>query len=319
MSYQPDIAVLIPCYNEGAAIAPVVAAFRRSLPAARIYVYDNNSSDDTQAQARAVGAIVRSESRQGKGNVVCRMFADIDADVYVLVDGDGTYDAAQAPQLVAKLLSGPFDMVNGRRVETAQKNYRPGHRLGNALLTGLVAAVFSRQFTDMLSGFKLFSRRYVKSFPAQSQGFEIETQLTVHALQMGMAVAEVDTLYIDRMEGSTSKLSTWKDGFRILKTIVRLVKNERPFEFFGGIAALLALAAAVLFSPILVGYLQTGLVPRFPTLIVATGLGISALLSLLTGLLLEAVTLAKRETRRLSYLAIPAFYGEQALKQERSQ
>jgi glycosyltransferase involved in cell wall biosynthesis len=307
MTIEPKIAVMIPCYNGGAAIASVVNGFKQSLPTARIYVYDNNSSDDTIERARAAGAVVRTETRQGKGNVVCRMFADIDADVYVMADGDGTYDATQARQLVDKLLSGPYDMVNGRRVETAKKNYRPGHRLGNAVLTGLVGVLFKRQFDDMLSGYKLFSRRYVKSFPAQSRGFEIETELTVHALQMGMAVAEVDTLYSDRMEGSTSKLNTWRDGFRILRTIVRLMKNERPFEFFGAIGAALALIVAILFGPILFNYLQTGLVPRFPTLILITGIGVCSALSVLGGVLLEAVTISKREMRRLRYLSIPVF------------
>lgn len=307
MTIEPKIAVMIPCYNEGAAIASVVNGFRQSLPTARIYVYDNNSSDDTIEQARAAGAIVRTETRQGKGNVVCRMFADIEADVYVMADGDGTYDATKARQLVDKLLSGPYDMVNGRRVETAKRNYRPGHRLGNAVLTGLVGVLFKRQFDDMLSGYKLFSRRYVKSFPAQSQGFEIETELTVHALQMGMAVAEVDTLYSDRMEGSISKLNTWRDGFRILNTIVRLMRNERPFEFFSAIGAAFALLAAGLFGPILVDYLQTGLVPRFPTLILITGVGVCAALSVLSGVLLEAVTTSRREIRRLRYLSIPVF------------
>ncbi len=307
MSTEPRIAVMIPCYNEGAAISSVVEGFSRALPMARIYVYDNNSSDDTIERARIAGAYVRTETRQGKGNVVCRMFSDIDADVYVMADGDGTYDSAQAPQLVDTLLSGPYDMVNGRRMETAKKNYRPGHRIGNAVLTGLVGILFKRQFSDMLSGYKLFSRRDVKSFPAQSKGFEIETELTVHALQMGMAVAEVDTPYSDRAEGTSSKLNTWRDGFRILKTIVRLVKNERPFEFFGMVGAALILIAAVLFGPILVGYLQTGLVPRFPTLILITGMGICAVLSFFAGMLLEAVTRSRQEVRRLAYLSIPVF------------
>ncbi len=306
MTNEIKIAVLIPCHNEGVAIASVVKGFKQSLPSARIYVYDNNSSDDTIAQARSAGAIVRAEARQGKGNVVCRMFADINADVYVMADGDGTYDATQARQLVDTLLSGPYDMVNGRRIETAKKNYRTGHRLGNAVLTGLVALLFQRQFSDMLSGYKLFSRRFVKSFPTQSRGFEIETELTVHALQMGMAVAEIDTLYINRMEGSASKLNTWRDGLRILKAIVRLMKNERPFEFFGGIGAVFALIAAILFGPIWSSYLQTGLVPRFPTVILITGICVCAVLSLLTGVILEAVTISKQEMRRLQYLSIPA-------------
>jgi len=307
MTIEPKIAVMIPCYNEGSAVASVVNGFRQSLPTARIYVYDNNSSDDTIDQARAAGAIVRTETRQGKGNVVCRMLADIEADVYIMVDGDATYDASQARHLVDKLLSGPYDMVNGRRVETAKKNYRLGHRLGNVALTGLVGLLFRRQFDDMLSGYKLFSRRYVKSFPAQSQGFEIETELTVHALQMGMAVAEVDTLYSDRMQDSISKLNTWRDGFRILRTIVRLMKNERPFEFFGAIGATLGMISSILFGPILFNYLQTGLVPRFPTLILITGMGVCSALSVLSGVLLEAMAISKLEMRRLRYLSIPVF------------
>jgi len=307
MMNEPKIAVLIPCYNEGMAIASVVQGFRRVLPLACVYVYDNNSTDDTIDQARAAGACVRTEPRQGKGSVVCRMFADVDADVYIMADGDGTYDSSQAPQLVDQLLKGPFDMVNGRRMETAKKNYRPGHRFGNSILTGLVGILFKRQFSDMLSGYKLFSRRYVKSFPAQSHGFEIETELTVHALQMGMAVAEVDTLYSDRVEGTISKLNTYRDGFRILWTIIRLIKNERPFEFFGLICVALTTFAVILVSPIIVGYLQTGLVPRFPTLILIIGIGICAALSLLCGILLEAVTLSRQEVRRLRYLSIPVF------------
>jgi len=249
---------------------------------------------------------VRTEKKQGKGNVVCRMFADIEADVYVLVDGDGTYDASQARQMVNKLLSGPYDMINGKRLETGTGNYRAGHRFGNAVLTALVGFIFWREFSDMLSGYKVFSRRYVKSFPALSNGFEIETQLTVHALQMRMAVAEVDTLYGSRPEGSVSKLSTWRDGFRILRTILRLLKNERPLEFFSSIGAAFGSTAAILFWPILVAYLETGLVLRFPTLIILTALAICAVLSVLSGIFLEAVTLAKHETRRLHYLSIPA-------------
>jgi glycosyltransferase involved in cell wall biosynthesis len=310
MMTEPTVAVLIPCFNEGAAIASVVQGFKCTLPTAVIYVYDNNSTDDTVDQALAAGAHVRTEMRQGKGNVISRMFADIDADVYVMVDGDGTYDSSQAQQLVDKLLSGPYDMINGRRIATGKENYRPGHKFGNVVLTGLVGVLFKSQFSDMLSGYKLFSRRFVKSFPVQSQGFEIETELTVHALQMGMAVAEIDTLYSDRVAGTVSKLNTWRDGLLILRTIIKLMKNERPFEFFGLISAFLALIAAVFFGPILLDYLRTGLVPRFPTLILITGTGICAVLSLLSGVLLEATTLSRREARRLRYLSIPIFEGK---------
>ncbi len=305
MSNNVDIAVLIPCYNEAMAIADVVRAFKRELPEAKIYVYDNNSTDGTADCAAQAGAIVRTERMQGKGNVVCRMFADIEADVYVMVDGDGTYDAAFARPLIQKLLSNPCDMVNGKRVETEVENYRPGHRMGNALLTGMVRHIFNRGFTDMLSGYKVFSRRYVKSFPALSQGFEIETQLTVHALDMRMAVAEIDTPYGNRPEGSTSKLNTWRDGWRILLTIVRLMKNERPLEFFCGLGVLLAIFSTILFWPIAVAYIETGLVLRVPSLVVITGLMVCSILSILTGVILDAVALSKHEIRRLNYLAIP--------------
>ncbi len=306
MSAAHAIAVLIPCYNEAVAIESVVSEFRRALPEAKIYVYDNNSSDSTVEKARRAGAIVRHERMQGKGHVVCRMFADVEADVYLLVDGDGTYDASMARKLVDALLSGPYDMINGRRVETGTGNYRPGHRLGNRILTGLVKRLFHQGFNDMLSGYKAFSRRYVKSFPALSQGFEIETELTVHALNMKMAVREMDTPYGSRMEGSASKLNTWRDGWRILKTIVRLLKDERPMPFFGGIAAFLLLVALLLFVPIALDYLETGLVLRFPTLIVLTGLAVAAVISFITGLILDSVSMQKNETRRLIYLSIPA-------------
>jgi glycosyltransferase involved in cell wall biosynthesis len=295
MTSSLEIAVLIPCYNEAVAIASVVNAFNEALPEAKIYVYDNNSQDDTALQARAAGAIVRTERMQGKGNVVCRMFADIEADIYVLVDGDGTYDASRARFMINTMLSGNHDMVNGKRVESGTENYRPGHRFGNAVLTAMVRHIFSRGFTDMLSGYKIFSKRYVKSFPALSSGFEIETQLTVHALDMKMSVAEVDTTYGSRPEGSVSKLNTWRDGMRILLTIIRLMKNERPLEFFSGIGAILGLVA----------YTQTGLVLRIPTLIVVTGLALCAVLSVFSGIILDAVTLAKHEKRRLHYLSIP--------------
>ena len=317
MKTNVEIAVLIPCYNEAVSIGSVVNAFHKELPEAKIYVYDNNSRDDTAGQAMAAGAIVRTEKMQGKGNVVCRMFADIEADIYILVDGDGTYDASQARQMINTMLSGPYDMINGKRVETGAENYRAGHRLGNAVLTGMVRHIFSRGFTDMLSGYKVFSRRYVKSFPALSSGFEIETQLTVHALDMKMAVAEVDTAYGSRPEGSTSKLNTWRDGIRILITILRLMKNERPFELFGAIGVVLGLVAAVMFWPIFVAYTKTGLVLRIPTLIVVTGLASCAVLSIVSGIILDAVTLAKHEKRRLHYLSIPALQTHQGGPQTR--
>ena len=297
------IAVLLPCYDEEAAIAQTVAAFAGALPGATVYVYDNNSSDATTDVARGAGAVVRVERLQGKGHVVRRMFADIDADVYVLADGDATYDAAAAPELVARLLDEQLDMVVGARRSEVEAAYRRGHRLGNRILTGTLASVFGRSFTDILSGYRVFSRRFVKSFPVLSSGFEIETEISVHALEMRMPTAEVVTAYAARPEGSVSKLSTYRDGWRILRTIAMLARFERPLAFFGGVAGLLALAAIALAIPLAVTYLDTGLVPRFPTAILATGLMILASLSFFAGLILDTVVRGRREMRRLAYLA----------------
>lgn len=306
-STKPAIAVLLPCYNEEAAIGQVVRDFRQTLPHAAIYVYDNNSSDRTVEVARAAGAIVRTERLQGKGNVVRRMFADIEADVYVLVDGDDTYHAPSAPQLIQLLITEQLDMVNGARVTEIKAAYRPGHRLGNKLLTGMVAYVFGDRIGDMLSGYRIFSRRFVKSFPALASGFEIETELTVHALELRMPIQEAPTPYRDRPEGSVSKLSTYKDGFRILWMIGKLVRDERPLLFFGTAALLLVLLALALATPIFLTYAQTGLVPRFPTAILATGLVLLASLSFSCGLILDTVTRGRRELKRLHYLALPLF------------
>jgi glycosyltransferase involved in cell wall biosynthesis len=300
------IAVLAPCMNEEAAIAQVVHNFRAALPDAAIYVYDNNSTDKTREVARAAGAIVRSEPLQGKGHVVRRMFSDIEADVYVLVDGDDTYDAASSPAMISKLVDEQLDMVNGARKEQNVGAYRPGHRFGNALLTGMVAFIFGDRFADLLSGYRVFSRRYVKSFPALSTGFEIETELTVHALELKMPVAEVETPYKDRPAGSTSKLKTYRDGFRILRTIFNLMKGERPLLFFSGAFAILLLLALILIYPIIVTFHQTGLVPRFPTAILSSALTLLAFLCLFAGLILDMVTHARRELKRLRYLEIPA-------------
>lgn len=297
-----SIAVLVPCYNEEEAIAQVVRDFRRSLPTAQIYVYDNNSSDNTVAIARAAGAIVRSEPQQGKGHVVRRMFSDIDADVYVLVDGDATYEAAAAPRLVEALIAGSLDMVNGRRVEKSTAAYRTGHRFGNRLLTGLVTTIFGQRTQDMLSGYRAFSKRFVKSFPALSQGFEVETELTIHALELDMPITDLDTDYIDRPEGSESKLNTVRDGFRILRMIIVLVKEERPLQLFTIVGAIFALTASVIIYPIIIEFLDTGLVPRFPTAILSASLMIVSLLSFVSGLILETVTLGRREHKRLAYL-----------------
>jgi glycosyltransferase involved in cell wall biosynthesis len=297
-----DIAVLVPCFNESAAIAKVVADFRGALPSATVYVYDNNSTDDTQAIAAAAGAEVRRETRRGKGNVVRRMFQDIEADIYVMVDGDDTYDAAIAPRLVARLVDDNLDMVVGKRVETHQAAYRAGHRLGNRVLTGLVRRLFGAQIDDMLSGYRVFSRRFVKSFPSFSREFEIETELTVHAMQMRMAVAEIATGYKERPPGSTSKLRTFRDGWRILLAITNLVRNERPLLFFSLVGLVVALVAVILAVPVLLEYLDTGAVRRFPTAILCTGLGVVAVVCIATGLILDLVAHVRREAKRLVYL-----------------
>jgi Glycosyl transferase family 2 len=300
------VAVLVPCYNEEAAIQTVVRDFRAALPAATIYVYDNNSSDRTIEMAITAGAIVRAEPRQGKGNVVRRMFADIDADVYVLVDGDDTYHAGSVAMLVKMLIDHQLDMVNAARVTEIQKAYRPGHRLGNQLLTGIVAHIFGNYFCDMLSGYKVFSRRFVKSFPALTTGFEIETEMTVHALQLRMPISEVPVPYKDRPTGSISKLRTFRDGFRILRTILVLIKEERPLQFFCSTFILLALVSTILALPIASEYLKTGLVPRLPTAVLSTGTMLLAFLSLTCGLILDTVTLGRREMKRMHYLTISA-------------
>jgi hypothetical protein len=297
------IAVLVPCYNEEAAIARVVADFRANLPDAVIYVYDNNSTDRTVEVARAAGAVVRTETRQGKGYVVRRMFSDVDADVYVLVDGDATYDAPSARLLVARLVEGGLDMVVGARRDQEQAAYRFGHRFGNRMLTGFVAQVFGATFEDLLSGYRVFSRRFVKSFPGLSGGFEIETELTVHALNLELPVDEIETPYFARPEGSVSKLSTWRDGLRILRTIVRLYRAERPLPFFCGIGLTLAVASIALAIPIIITYVEQGVVPRFPTAVLSTGLMILACLAVACGIVLDTVTRGRREMKMLAYLA----------------
>ncbi|MBX3162399.1 MAG: glycosyltransferase [Deltaproteobacteria bacterium] len=301
-----EVAVLVPCFNEEAAIDKVVRDFRAALPTATIYVYDNNSSDDTSGVAARAGAEVRRELMRGKGNVVRRMFQDIEADVYVMVDGDDTYEAAVAPALVEKLVAENLDMVVGRRVETHQAAYRAGHRLGNRVLTGLVGWLFGARIADMLSGYRVFSRRFVKSFPSSSREFEIETELTVHAMQMRMAVAEIATSYKERPPGSTSKLRTFRDGWRILMTITNLMRNERPLLFFSLIGMALVALALILGIPVMVTYLDTGLVPRFPTAILCSALVVIAVLCVATGLILDLVAHVRREAKRLVYLQHPA-------------
>ena len=305
------IAVLVPCYNEEAAIATVVHDFRASLPAATIYVYDNNSKDGTVTRAREAGAMVRTETRQGKGNVVRRMFADIEADVYVLVDGDDTYDASAAPALIAKLVEDGLDIVSGQRIATGQSAYRPGHVLGNRMLTGLTATMFRVELHDLLTGYRIMSRRFVKSFPFTAEGFGIETELTVHAVRLLMPMAEVETRYKERPEGSVSKLSTYRDGFKILFTIASLVREERPLIFFASIFVLLAAFSLLIGTPVVIEYFRTGFVPRLPTALVAVGAMVLAFLSLASGLILDTVTRGRWEDKRMAYLAIP---GPQDLK-----
>ena len=308
------VAVLVPCYNEEKTIADVVRGFRAALPMAEVYVYDNNSKDRTVEAARAAGAVVRTETLQGKGNVVRRMFADIDADIYVMIDGDNTYHAPSAPALIEKLLTEKLDMVVGSRVDQEVAAYRPGHRFGNRVLTGFVAQLFGERFKDILSGYRVFSRRYVKSFPALAKGFETETELTVHALELRMPVAEMPTPYGARPAGSASKLNTYRDGFRILSTILKLYRSERPLPFFSGIGAALAIVSIGLAIPIVITYLEQGTVPRLPTAVLSMGLMLLAFLSVASGLVLDTVTRGRREMKLLAYLSLRA-PGDERRKQ----
>src|SRR5580692_3920193 len=300
---QPRIAVLVPCFNEEAAVATVIADFRKALPSAEIFIYDNNSSDRTVAVAREAGAQVRGERRQGKGHVVRRMFADVDADIYVLVDGDATYDAASAPRMIEALLSDHLDMVVGFRVDQAEAAYRRGHRTGNWMLTRFLSTVFGQAFKDILSGYRVFSRRFVKSFPVLSDGFEIETELSVHALELALPVAEIETPYYARPAGSFSKLNTWRDGFRILGTILKLYRSEKPLRFFTAMGIFLMLVSVGLAIPVIVTYLEQGLVPRLPTAVISMGLAIMAVLAVSSGLVLDTVTRGRREMKLLAYLS----------------
>jgi glycosyltransferase involved in cell wall biosynthesis len=300
------IAVLIPCYNEEPAISKVVRDFRHNLPDASIHVYDNNSTDGTAVAARTAGASVRRERLQGKGHVVRRMFADIEADIYVLVDGDDTYEAIDAPRMVQLLVDEQLDMVNGARVTEIRAAYRPGHRFGNVMLTGMVGRIFGNRVSDMLSGYRVFSRRFVKTFPTRASGFEIETEFTVHALELSMAVGEVRTAYRDRPAGSTSKLHTYADGIRILRTILILAKEERPLQFFSLLGLLALMASLLLGVPVIIEFVRTGLVPRLPSAVLSTGLMLISFLCLVCGLILETVTRGRQESKRLAYLAVPA-------------
>jgi glycosyltransferase involved in cell wall biosynthesis len=299
------VAVLVPCFNEARAIGGVVRDFRSNLPAAEIHVFDNNSTDETALVAQAAGAVVHRAPLQGKGHVVRRMFADVEADIYLLVDGDGTYDASAAPAIVSALAAGGLDMVNGARVHEESSAYRRGHVTGNQVLTGLVAGIFGRRVSDMLSGYRAFSRRFVKSFPALSSGFEIETELTVHALSLNMPVGEIETRYGSRPEGSASKLRTYRDGARILRTILVLVKQEKPLALFSVAGAVLAVLGLLLGLPVVLDYARTGLVPRLPSAVLATGLMLLAFLSFACGLILDSVTRGRLEARHMAYLAVP--------------
>ena len=303
------IAVLIPCYNEEEAVSQVVQGFQRALPQAIVYVYDNNSRDRTVEAARAAGAVVRSEPLQGKGHVVRRMFSDIEADIYVLCDGDATYDAAAVPNMIEALLDGPLDMVTGARVTDIKAAYRSGHRAGNVLLSATVARIFGNRVNDMLSGYRVFSRRFVKSFPALTSGFEIETELTVHALELRMPTLEIQTAYKDRPPGSVSKLSTFRDGCRIALAIFVLMKEERPLQFFSLVALFFVLVSGILITPIVVEFIEIGLVPRLPTAVLAMGLVSIGFLSLACGMILDTVTRGRREIKRMHYLSIPATWS----------
>jgi glycosyltransferase involved in cell wall biosynthesis len=308
---QPRVAVLIPCRNEEAAIGKVVSDFQNALPDATIYVYDNNSTDHTMLEARAAGAIVRRERLQGKGHVVRRMFADIDADVYLLVDGDDTYDADAAPGMLSILVERQLDMVSAARYGAVRDAYRPGHRFGNVLLTTLVTWAFGGGISDLLSGYRMFSRRFVKSFPALSSGFETETEFTVHALALHMPVHEVRANYRNRALGTSSKLNTYIDGFRILRAIVTLIQHERPLQVFS-LAALAFLSLGIsLGVPVVIEFLRSGLVPRLPTAVLSTGLMLLGFLSLACGLILDAVACGRKESKRLAYLAIPPLEGSE--------
>lgn len=311
------VAVLIPCYNEEETISQVVADFRTALPGVAVYVYDNNSHDHTKTVAREAGALVRSERLQGKGHVVRRMFADIESDVYILVDGDGTYDAAIAPSMVHKLCEEHLDMVTGVRVTAVNGAFRRGHRLGNRLLTGIVGQIFGDGIVDMLSGYRVFSRRFVKSFPALSGGFEIETEFAVHALEQNMPVGEIQTDYKERAPGSASKLRTYADGLRILRTILILFKEERPLMFFGLAGAALIMLSLAFGMPILIEYLRTHLVPRLPTALLAAALMLLAFLCIASGLILDSVTRGRREMKRLAYLSVPETNSDNQAAQAR--
>ncbi|HCL6625719.1 TPA: glycosyltransferase [Citrobacter amalonaticus] len=299
------VAVIIPCHNEAQAIRSVVTDFKEYLPEGDVYVFDNDSTDFTGEIAEKAGAIVKHVKLKGKGNVVRRMFADVNADIYVMIDGDDTYEVTAVKRLIDKLIDDELDMVVGcRKEDGSAETYRVGHRFGNRILTGAVTAIFKGQFTDMLSGYRVFTRRYVKSFPSQSRGFETETELTIHALELRMKYGEVDTYYGSRSEGSESKLSTYKDGFRILKTIIKLYAIERPMYFFGIISCCFAAISLSLGLPVVKEFAETGLVPRLPTAVAASVIMLLSALSFMCGIILQAITVSRREMKSLFYLSI---------------
>ena len=302
------IAAIVPCHNEAAAVGKVVADLQAAVPGITVYVYDNRSTDGTDVVARQAGAVVRYEERKGKGNVVRRAFSDIDADVYLLIDGDDTYDAFAAPHMIELLLDGPYDHVLGVRTQPdeAASAYRPGHEAGNKAFNRLVSLLFGLPVTDMLSGYRIFSRRFVKSFPAVSKEFEIETELTVHSMNLRVPQREVEVGFRDRPEGSESKLNTVRDGVKILTLIGHLIRHERPLAFHGVLGAVLAVVAVVLTVPLLVEYGETGLVPRFPTAFLAASLMVVAFLTWFCGLILDGITRSRREASRLVYLGFAA-------------
>jgi len=300
-----SISVLVPSYNEEKGIGKVIEGFRRAIPSAEIFVYDNNSSDRTAEEAAKMGAIVRQEHRQGKGYVVRRMFADIDSDVYILVDGDNTYDPRIAQTLVEILITNGLDMINCARVPVTETAHRPGHKFGNDLLSGIVKCIFGNQFQDLLSGYRVFSRRFVKSFPVMATGFEIETELTVHALSLEMPAMEIPCNFQNRPDGSESKLHTFSDGFRILLTIANLLRQEKPLAVFSTASFIFFTSSIILGYPLIETYLETGLVPRLPTAILTTGLMLGALWAMVCGLILDTVTRGRQEAKRLAYLSIP--------------
>ncbi len=302
---DPRIAVILPCYNEEAAIAGVVADFRAALPGADIYVYDNASSDATARLAREAGAIIRTEPMKGKGNAVRRAFADVDADIYVMADGDGTYEAAAAPTMIEALRAGPLDMIVGVRAGETGGAYRRGHVLGNKTFSYLFRRLFRLELSDLLSGYRVLSRRFVKSFPSVSKGFEIELEISTHAALLRAPVKEIETHYGVRVEGGESKLHTWSDGARILRRMLTFLRQHRPFLVFGLIGAAGAVLAALLAAPVIMEFLETGLVPRLPTAILATGVMLAAIIMVVVGVILDAQARYFSEMKRLQYLQIP--------------